>query len=55
MVGDLGKKNSGSNMLVVPPKGVVILRSTKGLAINLDVVEVCWVLGGLVEPSSTPQ
>lgn len=42
-------------MLVVPPKGVVKLGSTKGLAINLDVVKVCWVLSGLVKPGSTPQ
>lgn len=42
-------------MLVIPPKEIIKLRSSEGQSINLDVVEVGRIFGGLVQPSSTPQ
>jgi len=52
---NLGKKNPCSNMLVIPTKGIVKLCSSKSLPINLNVIEISWVLGRLMQPSSTPQ
>lgn len=51
---DLGEKNSCSNMLVIPSECVIELRGAENLAIRLNVAQVGWVLGGLVQPSSSP-
>lgn len=52
--GNLGEKNSCSDMLVVPAECVVVLGGSKDLAVELNVVQVCRVLCSLVKPSRSP-
>ena len=43
---DLGDKNIEAGMLVVPPELVAAVFCTEGLAVVLNVLEECVVLGG---------
>lgn len=52
---DLGEKDSGSDVLVIPTEGVVELSGAEGLSIDLNVVEIFGVFCGSLKPSSTPQ
>jgi hypothetical protein len=42
----LGNKDVEAGMLVVPPELVTAVFCTKGLAIVLNVLEECVILGG---------
>jgi len=52
---NLGNKDVEAGMLVVPPELVTAVFCTQGLAIVLNVLEECVILGGSPQPCCPPQ